>query len=59
MYDDVSGLRCGRHKAEIVSADNLGTSTIKFVYHMPGSSFGFGQPTLAETSLKLSNAYDE
>ena len=59
MFDDVSDLRRGRHKAEIMSAETPGTSTIRLMYHMPSTSFGIGQPTLAESSLKLSIAYDE
>ena len=56
MFDDVSGRRRGRQKAELLSADTRGTRTIRYVYNMPGAGFAFGKPTLAEISLKMSIA---
>ena len=56
VFDDVSGRRRGRQKAELLSADTRGTRTIRCVYNMPGAGFAFGKPTLAEISLKMSIA---
>ena len=56
MFDDVSGRRRGRQKAELLSADTRGTRTIRCVYNMPGAGFAFVKPTLAEISLKMSIA---
>ena len=58
LLDDVNGRRSARQEAEIVSAETPDTSTIRLMYHLPGSSFGIGQPTLAEIGLTLSNACD-
>ena len=56
VFDDVNGRRRGRQKAELLSADTRGTTTIRYVYIMPGAGFAFGKPTLAEISLKMSIA---
>ena len=54
MFDDVSGRRPGREKAELVSVRTRATMAIRQMYNMPGASFAFGKPTLAEISLKMS-----
>ena len=52
MFDDVTGRHRGRQEAEIVSAVTEGRRTMRHMYNMMGTNCRFGQPTIAEISLK-------